>query len=110
MICAVKGGRVRQFSANCAYPRRIQCSVKTVEIVLTFIAAAALVAVVAWVMHLKTRGVLRVIVNSLAGGALIAGLAAFDIIVLPMNLLNAAIIGVLGLPGVGVVVAAAMLL
>ena len=88
----------------------IQCSVETVEIVLTFIAATALVAVVAWVMHLKTRGVLRLIINSLAGGALIAGLAAFDIIVLPMNILNALIIGILGLPGAGVVAAAALLL
>lgn len=80
------------------------------EIVLIFVAAAALVAIVAWVMHLKTRGVLRVLINSLAGGALIAGLSAFGVLALPLNAFNAALIGVLGVPGAGVVVAAALLL
>ena len=61
-------------------------------------------------MRLKTRGVLRVLINSIAGGALIAGLSAFNIIVLPLNAFNALIIGALGLPGAGVVVAAAFLL
>lgn len=82
----------------------------TWETALVFIAAAALIAVVAWVMHLKTRGVLRVIINSIAGGALIAGLSAFGVLALPLNAFNAALIGILGLPGAGVVVAAAFLL
>lgn len=82
----------------------------TWETILIFIAAVALVAVVVWVTRLKTRGVARVLINSLAGGALIAGLSAFNIIVLPVNLLNAFIVGLLGLPGAGVVVAAALLL
>lgn len=82
----------------------------TWETILIFTAAAVLVGVVAWVMHLKTRGVMRFVVNSLAGGALIAGLSAFNIIALPLNAFNALIIGALGLPGAGVVVAAAMLL
>lgn len=77
---------------------------------MIFIAAVALVAVVVWVTRLKTRGVARVLINSLAGGALIAGLSAFNIIVLPVNLLNSFIVGLLGLPGAGVVVAAALLL
>lgn len=77
---------------------------------MIFIAAVALVAVVVWVTRLKTRGVARVLINSLAGGALITGLSAFNIIVLPVNLLNAFIVGLLGLPGAGVVVAAALLL
>lgn len=81
----------------------------TWETALVFVAAAALVAIVAWVMHLKTRGVLRVIINSIAGGALIAGLSAFGF-ALPLNAFNAALIGVLGLPGAGVVIAAALLL
>lgn len=80
------------------------------ETILIFVAAAVLVAIVAWVTRLKTRGVARVVINSLAGGALIAGLSAFNIIVLPVNALNAVIVGLLGLPGAGVVVAAAMLL
>ncbi|MBD5131816.1 MAG: hypothetical protein HDT28_04385 [Clostridiales bacterium] len=80
------------------------------ETVLIFVAAAALVAVVAWVTRLKTRGVMRVLINSFAGGALIAFLSAFNIIVLPFNAFNALLVGVLGLPGAGVVVAAAMLL
>ena len=80
------------------------------ETILIFIAAVALVGTVVWVTRLKTRGVARVLINSLAGGALIAGLSAFNIIVLPVNAFNALIVGLLGLPGAGVVVAAAMLL
>ena len=80
------------------------------ESILIFVAAAALTAVVVWVMHLKTRGVMRVLINSIAGGALIAGLSAFNILALPFNVFNAALVGVLGLPGAGVVVAVAMLL
>ncbi|MDE5592561.1 MAG: pro-sigmaK processing inhibitor BofA family protein [Clostridiales bacterium] len=80
------------------------------ETILIFAAAALLIAVVAWVMHLKTRGVLRIVINSLAGGALIAGLSAFNIISLPLNAFNAVLVGVLGLPGAGIVVAAALLL
>ena len=68
---------------------------KLVETVLIFVAAIMLVAVVAWVMRLKTRGVLRLVVNSLAGGALGAGLSAFNIITLPFNALTAALVGVL---------------
>ena len=80
------------------------------ETILIFIAAVALVGTVVWVTRLKTRGVARVLINSLAGGALIAGLSAFNIIGLPVNAFNALIVGLLGLPGAGVVVAAAMLL
>lgn len=80
------------------------------ETILIFIAAVALVGTVVWVTRLKTRGVARALINSLAGGALIAGLSAFNIIVLPVNAFNALIVGLLGLPGAGVVVAAAMLL
>ena len=80
------------------------------ETVLCFVAAAALVAVVVWTMRLKTVGVTRVLINSLAGGALIAGLSAFNVIVLPFNALNALIVGVLGVPGAGVVIAAALIL
>ncbi len=80
------------------------------EITLTVIAALVLTAVVVWVTRLKTKGATRLLINTLAGGALIAGLSAFNVIVLPFNILNAVIIGVLGLPGAGVVVAAALLL
>lgn len=74
------------------------------------IAALAVAVALVWVTRLKTRGALRVIINTLAGGALIAVLSAFGILVLPFNAFNAVIVGVLGLPGAGVVIAAAMLL
>ena len=83
---------------------------KLVETALIFTAAIMLVVIVAWVMRLKTRGVLRLVVNSLAGGALIMGLSAFNIIALPFNVFNALLVGVLGLPGAGVVITAALLL
>ena len=81
-----------------------------VETILCAVAAVVLVAVIVWVTRLKTRGFTRLIINSLAGGALIAGLSAFNVIVLPFNLLTALIVGIFGLPGVGIVVAAAVLL
>lgn len=83
---------------------------KSIEIVLTCVAAIALIGITVWVMRLKTKGVARILINSIAGGALIAGLSAFNVIVLPFNALNALIVGVLGLPGAGVVIAAALLL
>ena len=82
----------------------------TWENALIFVAALFLVAIVVWVTRLKTRGVMRVLINSIAGGALIAGLSAFNVIALPVNALNAVIVGIFGLPGAGVVVAAALLL
>lgn len=83
---------------------------KAVEIVIAAVAALALVAVTVWVTRLKTRGVTRVLVNSVAGGVLIAGLSAFNVIVLPFNLFNAVVVGILGLPGAGIVIAAALML
>ncbi len=83
---------------------------KAVEIILAVVAALALIGVTVWVTRLKTRGVTRVLVNSVAGGVLIAGLSAFNVIVLPFNLFNALVVGILGLPGAGVVIAAALLL
>ncbi|MDE7464306.1 MAG: hypothetical protein K2M48_04665 [Clostridiales bacterium] len=80
------------------------------ETVLCFVAAAALVAVVVWTMRLKTVGVTRVLINSLAGGALIAGLSAFNVIVLPFNALNSMIVGILGVPGAAVVVVESLIL
>ena len=82
----------------------------TWETALAITAAVVLVGVVLWVTRLKTRGIARVAINSLAGGALIAGLSAFNIIVLPVNAFNALLVGCLGLPGAGVVIAAAFLL
>lgn len=83
---------------------------KAVEIMLAVVAALALVGVTVWVTRLKTKGLTRVLVNSVAGGVLIAGLSAFNVIVLPFNFFNALVVGILGLPGAGVVIAAALLL
>ncbi|MCM1367614.1 MAG: pro-sigmaK processing inhibitor BofA family protein [Roseburia sp.] len=83
---------------------------KSLEIVLAVVAALVLVAVTVWAMRLKTKGAARLLINSVAGGALIAGLSAFNVIVLPFNALNALIVGLLGLPGAGVVIAASLLL
>ena len=80
------------------------------ETVLIFAAGVMLVAVVGWVMRLKTRGVFRLVINSLAGGALIAGLSAFNIIALPLNAFNALLLGILGLPGAGIVIVSAIML
>lgn len=80
------------------------------EIILAVTAALVLVAVTVWTTRLKTKGATRLLINSIAGGALIAGLSAFNVIVLPFNALNALLVGLLGLPGAGVVIAASLLL
>ncbi len=80
------------------------------EAILAFVAAAALVAVIVWATRLKTKGVTRFLINSLAGGALIAGLSALGVVTLPFNAFTAFIVGALGLPGAGVVIAAAIML
>lgn len=82
----------------------------TFETALYITAAVVLVIVIGWVMRLKTKGFTRLLVNSLAGGALVLGLSAFGIISLPFNPFNALLVGVLGLPGAGVVIAAALIL
>lgn len=81
-----------------------------VESVLIAVAAVGLLVTVIWVMRLKTRGALRMLLSALSGGLVIAFLSAFNILVLPLNLFNMALIGVLGLPGAGIVIAAALLL
>ncbi len=83
---------------------------KSLELILTIVAAVIITAAVVWVTRLKMRGATKLIANTLAGGILIAGLSAFNVIVLPFNLLNVLLIGILGLPGAGVVAAAALLL
>lgn len=83
---------------------------KFAEGLLCIVAAASLVAVTVWIMRLKLPRITRLIVNSLAGGALVAGLSAFNVIVLPFNALSAVLVGVFGLPGAAVVIAAAMIL
>lgn len=83
---------------------------KSLELILTVVAAVIITVVVVWVTRQKMRGATKLIANTLAGGVLIAGLSAFNVIVLPFNLLNVLLVGVLGLPGAGVVAAAAFLL
>ncbi len=83
---------------------------KVAETVLCVIAAAALVGVIVWVTRLKIRGAAKFLINSIAGGALIAGLSAFKIIILPFNLFTALTVGILGVPGAAVVVVASMFL
>ncbi len=77
---------------------------------MAYVAGAVIVAIVAYVTHVKARGVTKIVINSLAGGVFIMGLSAFNIIVLPFNIFNALLVGALGLPGAAVVVAAAIML
>lgn len=82
----------------------------SLERILCAVAAVALAAVFVWVTRLKTRGVTRIVINSIAGAATLAGLSAFGVIVLPVNAFNVLLVGLLGVPGAGVVIAAALLL
>lgn len=73
------------------------------RIFIAFAAGLASVVAFALVMKLKTRGVVRVAVNSCAGGALIFALSFFGTALLPLNILSALATGILGLPGLAAV-------
>lgn len=63
--------------------------------------AAGLLAVAAFVVVFRNRfrGLGRVFVNSLAGAALLFMLGFFGTAVLPLNPLNALLVGIFGVPG-----------
>lgn len=73
------------------------------EIFISFVIGALLVALTGRVFSLKTKGLVRLLINSVAGGVLLVGLSLFHVVYLPLNPLNAFITGLLGLPGLIVV-------
>ena len=76
-----------------------------VEIAVCFLLGAAIATVFGFVFNLRTKGMFRLLVNSLAGGLLLLVLSLSGLVVLPLNPFNALLTGVLGLPALAVIAA-----
>ena len=74
------------------------------ELVLSFIIGAACVTLFATLFSVKTKGVFRLLLNSVAGAVLLLALSLFKVIVLPVNPLTACVVGLLGVPGLVAVI------
>ena len=76
-----------------------------VEIAVCFLLGAAIAAVFGFVFNLRTKGMFRLLVNSLAGSLLLLVLSLSGLVVLPLNPFNALLTGVLGLPALALIAA-----
>ena len=74
------------------------------HLIVSFLIGIMLVLLLGWVFSLKTKGLIRILFNSLAGIIILFAFSLFRIVYLPINPLTAIIIGFLGAPGIVVVV------
>lgn len=70
-----------------------------VEYILAFIAGAAIAGLLGLVFSLKTKGFIRILINLLAGVIALVVLNLFKVPYFPLNALNVFIVGILGVPG-----------
>ncbi len=73
------------------------------EIAISFLMGLVLVLLLGWVLSFKTKGLVRLAANAVAGGVVLIALTLFNILVLPLNPLNALLTGFLGVPGLIVI-------
>ena len=92
------------------YAANIKCGMEYLTVGLSFAIGLLLVLLLGWVFSLKSKGLMRLLVNSLAGIILLLCLALFKIVYVPLNPLNALLVGFLGAPGLAVVVLITMFL
>ncbi len=69
------------------------------ELILSFIIGLCIVCLIGTLFSLKTKGIFRLAVNSVAGAVALILLSLFKIAVLPVNPLTALIVGLTGIPG-----------
>jgi inhibitor of the pro-sigma K processing machinery len=72
-------------------------------IALSAVIGLLLAGLLGWVFALKTKGLLRILFNSLAGVILLLCLTLFKILYVPLNPVSALLVGFLGVPGVALV-------
>lgn len=70
------------------------------NIILSFVIGFILIFLLSWILNLKTKGFVRIVVNSLAGIAFVLLINAFKIIYIPLNAFNGILIGSLGVVGI----------
>ena len=71
------------------------------EIVLSFISGVLLLILLGWAFKLKTKGIIRLLINTAAGIVVLVLLNLFGVVSLAVNPLNALIVGFFGVFGVG---------
>lgn len=77
---------------------------KIFEIAVSFSIGLLLILLLGWVFRLKTKGLKRIIINTLCGGVIFCLLPLFKVVSVAINPLNALITGFLGVPGLIAVV------
>ncbi len=70
------------------------------ETVIAFVIGALVACLLGWVFSLKTKGLFRLLLNTLVGVVALLLLSAFGVAALPVNPLTAVIVGALGVMGV----------
>ena len=68
-------------------------------LVLSFIAGLVSVVLFAALFSVKTKGIIRLVINSAAGAVLLITLTLCRVLVLPVNALSVLTVGFLGVPG-----------
>ena len=72
----------------------------TVEIILGLISGLLLLVILGWIFSLRTKGIIRLLINTVAGVVFLVLLNVFGIATLAVNPLNALIVGFFGIFGV----------
>lgn len=70
------------------------------ETVLSYCIGVLAVVFCGWLFSLRTKGLLRLLLNTAAGAFLLVVLRLCTPLVIPLNPLNALVVGFLGIPGV----------
>ena len=73
------------------------------ETLLSFIIGALAVTLCGWLFSLKTKGILRLLLNTATGALLITILAIFTPLGVKLNPLTALTVGILGIPGAALI-------
>lgn len=81
----------------------IKYNMNYVEIILSFVIGAILIVFTGWVFSLKTKGIFRLLINTAVGGIVLFVLSLTNVAALPINPLNALIVGFLGVPGIALI-------
>jgi len=76
----------------------------TLESIISFLIVAAIIIVILKLIALPFKILIKVIINSILGGALLFALSYFGIITIKLTWWMSVIVGILGIPGAIVVV------
>ncbi|MCL2375589.1 MAG: pro-sigmaK processing inhibitor BofA family protein [Firmicutes bacterium] len=73
-------------------------------VAISFIIGLGLVLLLGFVFSLKTKGILRILINSVAGLLILLAFVLFRLLYIPLNPLNALLVGFFGVPGLILIV------